>query len=90
MKDPDLEAYCNVIETEFFRLKGRSGMLSPADFGRVRAWHGAGVPLAAVIEGIRIAFEDRASGRDLGVEEVNSLAYCERFVDQAVARRAGS
>lgn len=90
MRDPDLEAYCDAIEKEFFRLKGRSGMLSPGDFGRVRTWHGAGVPLSAVIEGIQLAFQDRVSGRDLGVEEVNSLAYCERFIDQAIARRAGS
>lgn len=89
MKDRDLEAYCDAIEREFFRLKGRSGMLSPEDFSRVRAWHGADVPLSAVIEGIRLAFEDRVSGRDLGIEEVNSLGYCESFVAEAVARRGG-
>lgn len=90
MKDRDLEGYCEAIEREFFRLKGRSGMLSPEDFGRVRSWHGAGVPLSAVVEGIKLAFDDRGSGRDLGIEEVNSLGYCEPFISEVVARRGGS
>lgn len=90
MKDPDLDAYCVAIEKEFFRLKGRSGMLSPEDFGRVRSWYGAGVSLSAVVEGIRLAFEDRASGRDMGIDEVNSLGYCERFISEVLARRGGS
>jgi hypothetical protein len=87
MKDADLEEYCSQIESHFFRLKGRPGMLSPEDFHRVRRWHEEGVPIEAVLEGISMTFESQQAGRNAGFEDVNSLGYCETFIYQAVERR---
>ena len=87
MIDTDFEAYCERIEHEFFRLKGRSGTLSPADFARTREWFDEGVPLDAVLEGVASAFGAQSGGRSGDAEEVNSLAYCEPYVEQAIARR---
>jgi hypothetical protein len=79
VKDDALLLYCERVEHEFFRLKGRRGTLSPADFARAQEWYRAGVPLEAALAAIGHAFENRAGGRDRGVEEVNSLAFCESF-----------
>ena len=87
VKDTDFEAYCEHIEREFFRLKGRSGTLSPPDFARTRTWFEAGIPLGAVLGGIAEAFASHSDGRDAGAEEVNSLAFCAPFVERAVSRR---
>lgn len=87
MRDPELVAYCDHVEREFFRFKGRPGTLSPSDFAKVREWFEAGLGLNAVLEGIADAFGERSGGRDLGIEEVNSLAFCEPFVERAVRRR---
>lgn len=87
MIDSDFEAYLENIEHEFFRLKGRRGTLSPADFARTREWFDAGIPIDAVLEGMAGAFQTQSAGRDGDSEEVNSLAYCDSFVEQAIARR---
>ena len=87
MKDPQLATYCDSIEREFFRLKGRPGMLSPADFALVGAWYRSGLRLSIVLEGIARAFAARRGGRDRGVEEVNSLASCEPFVQRLAKER---
>ena len=87
MIDSDFEGYFERIEHEFFRLKGRRGMLSPADFSRTREWFDAGIPLDAVLEGMASAFQTQSGGRDGGSQQVNSLAYCDSFVEQAIARR---
>jgi hypothetical protein len=80
VKDPALLAYCERVEHEFFRFKGRPGTLSPADFARVEAWYRAEVPLEAALAAIESAFRSQARGRDRELEEVNSLAYCESFL----------
>jgi len=85
LKDPDLEAYCRQIESFFFRWKGRPGSLSPEDFARVRQWFSEGVSLEAALQGIDEAFGSLHSGRE--GEEVNSLAYCESFVQRASKQR---
>jgi hypothetical protein len=79
--------YLDHVESRFFQLKGRPGQLSPRDFERVKQWFEAGVPLGAVLEGIAEAFGAQAASRDREAEEVNSLAYCEPFVDAALKRR---
>lgn len=87
MKDEVLETYCNQVESLFFRLKGRPGMLSPEDFGRVQHWYEDGIPIEAALEGISTTFESQQAGRNAGIQEVNSLGYCQTFVYQAVERR---
>lgn len=80
MKDEALLAYCERVEREFFRFKGRPGTLSPADFARAEAWYRSEVPLEAALAAIESAFQTHARGRDRDLEEVNSLAYCEGFL----------
>ena len=80
MKDEALLAYCERVEHEFFRFKGRTGTLSPADFARAESWYRSEVPLEAALAAIERAFETHARGRDRDLEEVNSLAYCESFL----------
>ena len=89
MKDPHLEAYCDQIECFFFRWKKRPGQLSPQDFQRVTRWYEEGMPLEAVLDGISDAFRAQWGGRNGGVEEVNSLGYCESFVRRTLDRRKG-
>lgn len=80
MKDPALLAYCERIEHEFFRFKGRPGTLSPADFARAETWYREEIPLEAAFAAIEQAFQSHARGRDREAEEVNGLAYCEGFL----------
>ena len=87
MIDSDFQTYLESIEHEFFRLKGRHGTLSPADFARTREWFDAGIPIDAVLEGMAGAFQSHSAGRAGDSEEVNSLVYCDSFVEQAIARR---
>jgi hypothetical protein len=90
MKDVALIAYCDRVESEFFRHKGRPGTLSPADFARAEGWYRSGVPLPAAIAAIESAFASHAGGRDRDAEEVNSLAYCESFFEKKLNRRRGA
>ena len=88
MKDKALLAYCERVEHEFFRFKGRPGTLSPADFVRAQDWYRAEVPLDAALAAIERAFESHAGGLDRDAEEVNSLAYCESFLGEGRVRRS--
>lgn len=85
--DSDFITYCEHIEHEFFRLKGRHGTLSPADFARTREWFDGGIHLEAVLEGLDAAFRAQRAGLNRDAEEVNSLAFCESFVENAMTRR---
>jgi len=87
LKDPALLAYCERVEHEFFRFKGRPGTLSPADFACAEAWYRSGIPLEAALAAIERAFQSHARGRDRDAEEVNSLAYCEGFLGEERRRR---
>ena len=87
MRDQALVEYCERLEREFFRQKGRPGTLSPADFARAESWYRAKVPLESALAAIERAFESHARGRDRDAEEVNSLAYCESFL--GLNRRRG-
>ena len=85
--DTDFINYCEHIEHEFFRLKGRRGTLSPADFARTRAWFDSGIHLEAVLDGLEAAFRAQDAGLNREAEEVNGLAFCESFVEKAMTRR---
>jgi hypothetical protein len=87
LKDPAFVDYCERVESQFFRLKGRPGTLSPADFARVQDWYRLEIPLDAALAAIARAFESQASGRDREAEEVNSLAYCESFLGERKRHR---
>ena len=87
MKDEALLDYCERVEREFFRLKGRPGTLSPADFARAQGWYRAEIPLEAALDAIERAFRSHAGGRTRESEEVNGLAYCEGFFAKRRDRR---
>jgi hypothetical protein len=90
--DEALIAYCEQVEREFFRHKGRPGTLSPRDFARAEEWYRAEVPIETAIAAIDAAFASHDRGRDRDDEEVNSLAYCESFLGKLGAslnRRRG-
>jgi hypothetical protein len=77
MKPRGLEAYVLAIERHLGTPRGREHVLSPRDFALARAWHAAGMPLAAVLSGI-----DRAAERGAGVA---SLLACRRAVEALAA-----
>lgn len=90
MKDPELLKYCERIEHEFFRIKGRPGTLSPSDFARASEWYRSGVPLQEALRAVGEAFRAQAAGREREAEEVNGLAWCESFLSRARRPRRGS
>jgi len=51
----------------------------------VKQWFSEGVSVEAVLQGIDNAFQSLHSGRE--GEEVNSLTYCEAFVQSASRQR---
>jgi hypothetical protein len=72
--------YFTEIEEHFQRVRGTSLFrLSPLDWALVDAWKNAGVPLAAVLRGIDIAFE-KWRGRKKKTQMVNSLTFCAQAV----------
>lgn len=77
MKDIDLEAYVEAIESHFRARRGADHVLTPRDFALARAWQQAGVPLVSVLVGIDRAFESGAN--------VSSLGFCRRHVEGLAA-----
>lgn len=77
MKDLELEAFIEAIESHLKARRGVDHILSPRDFALARSWHRGGLPLATVLVGMDRAF---ASG-----SELTSLAYCRRWVEELAA-----
>ena len=88
--------YFTEVEEHFQKARGTSlFLMSPLDWALVEAWKNAGVPLAAVLRGIDLAFEKWRAGKSR-IQMVNSVAYCsqavlaEAQVMAGLARPAGS
>ena len=65
------------IEGLFAALRGRSLLLSPADYQLAKSWYERGVPLSCVLRGIRAAyFKKLADAEEPEDEEVRSLSWC--------------
>lgn len=77
MKDADLEAFVEAIESHFRARRGLDHILTPRDFALARSWHQAGIPLAVVLVGLDRAFD--------GGREATSLAFCRRRVEELAA-----
>lgn len=76
--------YFTEIEEHFQRARGTAlFLLSPLDWALIESWKNAGVPLAAVLRGIDVAFE-KWRAKKSKLQAVNSLAYC----SQAIASEA--
>ena len=78
MTDAGVEAYVEAIEGHLRARRGVDHILSPRDFALARAWHEAGVPLATVLVGIDLAFDDAG-------DNVTSLAFCRRRIEALAA-----
>jgi hypothetical protein len=70
------------IELLFSALRGRSLLLSPADYQLARGWFESGIPLSCVLRGIRNAYLKKLSESDDVDEEVRSLSWCRWAVRQ--------
>ena len=81
--------YFTEIEEHFQKSRGTGlFLMSPLDWALVEAWKNAGVPLAAVLRGIDLAFEKWRTKKNR-VHKVNSLAYCVQAVMAEAQTMAG-
>jgi exonuclease VII small subunit len=70
------EEYFLKIEALFAALRGRSILLSPADYQLARTWYDRGIPLSCALRGIRAAFFHKMSEGDIVEDEILSLNWC--------------
>ena len=75
--------YFTEIEEYFWKKRGTSLLLSTLDWALIDSWKEAQIPVEAVLKGIDRAF-DKRSGRRRSTRTVNSLAYCQQAVLEAV------
>jgi hypothetical protein len=72
--------YFTEIEEHFQQARGTAlFLLSPLDWALIESWKNAGVPLAAVLRGIDLAFEKWRAKKNR-TQAVNSLAYCAQAI----------
>lgn len=72
--------YFTEIEEHFQRARGTAlFLLSPLDWALIESWKNAGIPLAAVLRGIDVAFE-KWRAKKTKTQAVNSLAYCAQAI----------
>jgi hypothetical protein len=81
VRDPELDAFVEAIETSFRTRRGKEHVLAPRDFALARAFHEAGVSLATVLVAIDAAFEHDP--------RTASLAACRRRIEELAAPSAG-
>src|SRR6201992_2026854 len=75
--------YFTEIEEHFQRRRGSLLLLSTIDWALIETWREAGIPLAAVLQGIDAAF-DKFEARKKRTRRVNGLAYCAQEVLSAM------
>jgi hypothetical protein len=69
--------YFTEIEGHFQRRRGSLLLLSTIDWALIETWREAGIPLAAVLQGIDDAFDKHDARKNKArVRRVNGLAYC--------------
>jgi hypothetical protein len=71
--------YFNEVEQHFQRRRGSPLITSSLDFCLIILWQTAGIPLAAVLQGVDDAF-DKYERRRRKSQKVNSIAYCTQAV----------
>jgi hypothetical protein len=77
--------YFTEIEEHFQRRRGSVLLLSTIDWALIETWREAGIPLAAVLQGIDAAFDKYDARKNKArVRRVNGLAYCAQEVISAV------
>ena len=73
--------YHQTIEAEWMRLQQRPQPLSPMDWADADAWHEGGIPLKAVILGMRRSF--RSFRPTEPGTHIRRLAYCQPAILEA-------
>jgi len=81
--------YFTEIEEYFWKKRGTALLLSTLDWALIDSWKEAQIPLEAVLKGIDRAFE-KFDARKKKVRMVNSLAYCQQAVLEAVQEQERS
>ena len=77
--------YFTEIEEHFQRRRGSLLLLSTLDWALIETWREAGIPLAAVLQGIDAAFDKYDARKTKArVRRVNGLAYCAQAVMAAL------
>jgi hypothetical protein len=77
--------YFTEIEEHFQRRRGSLLLLSTIDWALIETWREAGIPLAAVLQGINAAFDKYDARKNKArVRRVNGLAYCAQEVVSAM------
>jgi hypothetical protein len=77
--------YFTEIEEHFQRRRGSLLLLSTLDWALIETWREAGIPLAAVLQGIDAAFDKYDARKNKArVRRVNGLAYCAQEVISAM------
>jgi hypothetical protein len=77
--------YFTEIEERFQRRRGSLLLLSTIDWALIETWREAGIPLAAVLQGIDSAFDKYDARKNKArVRRVNGLAYCAQEVISAM------
>jgi len=77
--------YFTEIEEHFQRRRGTLLLLSTVDWALIETWREAGIPLAAVLQGIDAAFDKFDARKNKSrVRRVNGLAYCAQEVLSAM------
>ncbi len=85
--------YFSEIEERFVARRGSVLLLSTLDWALIETWREAGVPLAAVLRGIDVAFDKyearkaRTKGR---LAKVNGLGWCAQAVMEAARELAAA
>jgi hypothetical protein len=73
--------YFTEIEEHFQRRRGSLLLLSTIDWALIETWREAGIPLAAVLQGIDASFDKYDARKNKSrVRRVNGLAYCAQEV----------
>ncbi|HEV2425300.1 MAG TPA: hypothetical protein VGZ29_10780 [Terriglobia bacterium] len=80
-------SYFTEIEECYRRCRGTPVLISTLDWALIESWREAGVPLAAVIQGIERTFEKYAK-RPRRFSRINGLAYCSQSVLEAAGAMA--
>jgi hypothetical protein len=83
MKDflPPEDVYLNAVNRMLTERFGYPLSLSPRDVAQIMRWYEAGVPLAAVLEGVADALNKKRRSR------LTPLAYCTKTVKSAAKKR---
>ncbi len=77
--------YFTEIEEHFQRRRGSLLLLSTLDWALIETWREAGIPLAAVLQGIDAAFDKYDARKNKArIRRVNGLGYCAQAVMAAV------